>query len=149
METEPTKDDAALRAAEKLARWLDGHFVDPLLGFFLPGAGDVLSAALGLYPIALAWRRGAPKALIARMILNLATDAAGGSIPLLGDIWDFLFKAHTRNHALLRARLDGAEVRSKPSDTLVVMGALLALVAALAIPVVIAVAFVRLVASRV
>ena len=63
----------------------------------LPGVGDLLASALGLYPVLLAWRRRAPKALLARMLLNLAADAAGGAIPVLGDIWDFLFRAHARN----------------------------------------------------
>ena len=56
-------------------------------------------SALGLYPVLLAWQRRAPKALVARMLLNLAADAAGGAIPILGDVWDFLFRAHARNLA--------------------------------------------------
>src|SRR4030095_7158213 len=87
--------------------WLAPRFVDPLLGLLLPGIGDLLSAALGLYPVFLAWQRRAPKSLLARMILNLAADAAGGAIPVLGDIWDFLFRAHARNLALPRARASG------------------------------------------
>src|SRR6478736_6082944 len=120
---ELTKDDASLRAAESLARWMDGRYVDPLLGFFLPGVGDLVSSLLGLYPIALAWRRGAPKALLARMLLNLAADAAGGSIPIVGDVWDFFFRAHARNHELLRARLTEGEVRARWTDWLVIGGA--------------------------
>jgi hypothetical protein len=138
------EDDRALAVASRLARWLDGRFVDPLLGLFLPGVGDLIGAALGLYPVALAWRRRAPKVLLARMLLNLAADAAGGAIPILGDAWDFLFRAHARNAELLRARAaGGSEVRSHWSDTLVVLGALLALLAALALPVVVAVWLVR------
>jgi hypothetical protein len=138
--TPPQPDDRALRAAETLSRWLDGRYLDPLMGFLLPGVGDLLSSGLGLVPIVLAWRRRAPKALLARMILNLAADAAGGSIPILGDIWDFVFRAHARNHALLRARLDAGEARGHWSDTLVILAALLALLAALALPVFVAIA---------
>src|SRR6478609_3928562 len=100
----PEPPDRALAAAETLARWLDHRFVDPLLGLLLPGVGDLLASALGLYPVLLAWQRRAPKVLLARMILNLAADAAGGAIPVLGDIWDFLFRAHARNLELPRAR---------------------------------------------
>jgi hypothetical protein len=127
--------DRALKAAETLARWLDGRFIDPLLGLLLPGIGDLLGSALGLYPVLLAWRRRAPRALLARMLLNLAADAAGGAIPVIGDIWDFLFKAHARNLQLLRARAEGTAVRGHWSDAAVVGGALLLLVAALALPV--------------
>jgi Domain of unknown function (DUF4112) len=131
--------DPALRAAETLARWLDERYIDPLIGLFLPGVGDLLSSALGLYPVILAWRRGAPKVLLARMILNLAADAAGGSIPVLGDIWDFFFRAHSRNHELLRSRSRAGAVHGHWSDTLIIAGALLALLAALALPVFVAI----------
>jgi hypothetical protein len=69
------------------------------------------------------------------MILNLAADAAGGAIPILGDIWDFLFRAHARNLDLLRARAADGKVKGHWSDVLLVFGALLLLVAALALPV--------------
>jgi len=129
------QQDRALEVASSLARWLDHRFVDPLLGLLLPGVGDLLGSALGLYPVLLAWKRGAPKSLVARMVLNLAADAAGGAIPILGDVWDFLFRAHARNLELLRARAASGEVRGHWSDTLVVGGALLLLLAALALPV--------------
>ena len=132
---QPDAPDRALEAAETLARWLDHRLVDPLLGLLLPGVGDLLGSALGLYPVFLAWQRRAPRALLARMLLNLAVDAAGGSIPVLGDIWDFLFRAHARNLKLLRARAAGAVIESHWSDTVVVAAALLLCVAAVALPV--------------
>jgi hypothetical protein len=136
LERPRNEPDRALEAAATLARWLDNRFLDPLLGLLLPGVGDLLGSALGLYPVLLAWRRRAPKALLARMLLNLAADAAGGAIPILGDIWDFLFRAHARNLALLQARASDGDVRGHWSDTLVVGAALLVFVAALAAPIV-------------
>ena len=73
------------------------------------------------------------------MLLNLAADAAGGSIPILGDIWDFLFKAHARNLALLRSRSAGRAFRGHWSDNLVVAFAIVVLLAAFALPVLVAV----------
>ena len=35
------------------------------------------------------------------MLLNLGLDALVGAIPLAGDLFDFAFKAHARNHNLL------------------------------------------------
>src|SRR5580692_7564903 len=137
---QPGQDDQALRAAETLAHWLDDRFLDPLRGLLLPGLGDLLGSALGLYPVLLAWQRRAPKALIARMLLNLAADAAGGSIPILGDIWDFLFKAHARNLSLLRSRSGGRAFRGHWSDNLVVAFAIVVLLAAFALPVVVMIA---------
>jgi hypothetical protein len=136
-------DDRDLEVAAKIARWMDGRLLDPVLGFVLPGAGDMLSAGLGLYPVLLAWRRGAPKVLIARMVLNLAVDLLGGMVPVLGDIWDFFFKAHSRNLELLRDRRRDTVVRSRGRDWLVVIGAGLVFLAALAAPVVLIVLAVR------
>ena len=76
--SEPPSEDRALVAAETLARWLDDRFLDPLLGLVLPGVGDLLGSLLGLYPVLLAAQRRAPKALLARMLLNLAADAVRG-----------------------------------------------------------------------
>jgi Domain of unknown function (DUF4112) len=134
--------DRDLEVATKLARWMDGRLLDPLIGFFLPGVGDVASAALGIYPVWLAWRRGAPKVLIARMLLNLSVDLLGGLIPVVGDIWDFFFRAHSRNLELLRDRRrvaaatgDVLAPRATARDWLVVVGAALVFLGALAVPV--------------
>ena len=146
--TEPrSASDPALAAAVTLSRWMDKRYLDPLLGLLLPGVGDMLGAALGIYPVVLAWRRGAGKALLARMLLNLAADVLGGAIPIVGDIWDFLFRAHARNLALLQERAAGREVKARAADTFVVVGAGLALLLALAIPVIAVVAALRAVAG--
>jgi hypothetical protein len=143
VEHQPPRRDPALEAATKLAHWLDGRFVDPLLGLLLPGVGDLISGALGVYPILLAWRARAPKALLARMFLNLSIDAVGGAVPVLGDIWDFMFRAHAKNLALLQSRARDGALRSRPADVLVLVGAVLVFLAALAVPVVAAVLLVR------
>ena len=79
---------------------------------------------------------------------NLSADALGGAIPLVGDIWDFLFRAHARNHALLQERAaSGGQIRTRPTDILVVAGAALLFLAALAAPIVVAVVLVRAIVS--
>jgi hypothetical protein len=131
-------DDRALAAAETLAKVMDRRFVDPLLGLVAPWAGDVVSAGLGIYPVWLAWRRGAPRGLVARMLLNLSVDLLGGAVPFVGDVWDFFFRAHSRNLALLRARTDaerGLTPATSSRDGLVVAGAVAVFLAALAVPI--------------
>jgi hypothetical protein len=134
------KLDPALKAAEKLAKLMDQRHIDPLLGLLVPWAGDLFSAGLGLYPVILAWRAGAPRPLLARMVLNLSVDLLGGAVPVIGDVWDFFFRAHSRNLALLRARSVDGHVVHSPRDGLVVVGAGLVFLAALALPVVLIVA---------
>lgn len=73
---------------------------DALLGL-IPGLGDLIGAAAAGYGVLLARRMGAPFALQLRMLGNIVLDTAGGAIPVLGDLFDFAFKSHTRNRLLL------------------------------------------------
>lgn len=74
--------------------------LDPILGLF-PVWGDLIAALAGLFIIYDAHRLGARPALLALMVLNLALDTALGAIPIVGDLFDFAFKANTRNLALM------------------------------------------------
>ena len=78
--------------------------LDALLGV-VPVAGDLLSAALGVWLVAQARELGASRWLQARMIGNLAIDAAVGLVPVAGDLVDIYFKAHMRNLRLLQKEL--------------------------------------------
>ena len=78
--------------------------LDALLGL-VPVAGDLLSAAIGIYLITQARELGASRWLQAKMIRNLVVDAALGSVPLAGDVFDVYFRAHRRNLKLLQAEL--------------------------------------------
>jgi hypothetical protein len=105
--------------------------LDPVLGL-LPVAGDVPTSLVGAYVLVQAVRLDVPRETVARMVANLVVDAVVGSIPLVGDVGDVVWRAHDRNVALLEARLrdpDGAS-----TDVLVVWGGtVLALVALLTI----------------
>lgn len=50
-----------------------------------------------------AWKEGAPPALLARMAGNIVLDVLVGMVPILGDVVDVAFRANRRNHTLLRA----------------------------------------------
>ena len=89
-------------------KWLDDRFLDPLLGFALPGVGDVVGSALGLYVVVVAFRRKLPLVTVARMLLNLGIDALVGAVPLAGDLFDVAWKANRRNVRLLARAARGA-----------------------------------------
>jgi hypothetical protein len=141
--TAPIRADEA--QTERLARLLDSQFrvpgtslrfgIEPILGL-VPGVGDAAGLALSSAVIVQAVRLGARGATVARMVLNVALDAVFGSIPLLGSVFDFAFKANNRNVALLqRHELDpertSAESRKAVRRTLigVAVGLVLTLVA--------------------
>lgn len=78
--------------------------LDALLGL-VPGVGDAISAAIGCYLVLEARELGASRWLQARMVANLLVDAALGSVPIAGDLFDVYFKAHARNLRLLQKAL--------------------------------------------
>jgi hypothetical protein len=100
--TEPLPRDIEL--AMRLAEWLDDRYIDPIVGLVLPGAGDVLTTLVGLYPVAVALRRRMPAVVVARMMRNLGIDLTIGIIPIFGDAFDFVYKAHRKNADLLLER---------------------------------------------
>lgn len=132
---EQATSDVAL--AVRLADWLDGRFIDPIVGLILPGAGDLVFAIVGMYPVVVALRRRMPAIVAARMIRNLAIDLLVGAIPVVGDAFDFVFQAHRRNADLLLERhvLGPSPLR----DWGAVIGAGLVLLVALSLPIVVVV----------
>lgn len=104
-EYEPREVPANLR---RLARLLDSQFqiggfkfgLDPILGL-LPGIGDFIALILSGGVLALAAKYGASRKLLILMALNVLLDAIVGSIPILGQIIDFFYKANDRNVKLL------------------------------------------------
>ena len=96
---------------EKIAVLLDNRFnlpgtkfrfgIDPLLGL-IPGIGDLLSFMLGGIIVIQAANHKTSGKLLILMILNLIADTIIGNIPLLGDIFDFFYKANEKNVQMLR-----------------------------------------------
>ena len=66
------------------------------------------------------------------MFVNLAIDMLLGAVPAVGDVFDFVFKANAYNARLLEKSQPG---KSSTGDWLVVGGAALLFLAALAVPI--------------
>lgn len=124
-----------LERLEVLATWLDRRYLDPVLGFFLPGAGDTFCSLLGLYGVFVAVKIGVHPVVVARMLVNLSIDAVVGGVPFLGAIFDFFYRAHIRNLELIKAR--GTHGTPTMGDWLVVLGAGLLFTIALLLPLII------------
>jgi hypothetical protein len=88
--------------------------LDPILGL-IPGVGDAAGAVLAGWILVEAFRLGASRATVLRIAGNVALDAGLGAVPLLGDIFDFAWKANLRNVALLERHL-AAPVRAARAD---------------------------------
>jgi hypothetical protein len=105
----------SLARLEALAKVMDGAFMIPgttirfgldgIIGL-IPVAGDMIAGLVSIYLIWEAKQLGAPRWLIARMLANALLDTALGSVPVVGDAFDVLFRANMKNMALLRRHLD-------------------------------------------
>jgi hypothetical protein len=106
-------------------RWRFG--IDALFGL-IPGLGDIAGALVAVYALHVARGLRAPGPVQLHMLGNIALDALIGTVPLIGDLFDFVFKAQTRNLALLDAWLDtphATERRSRRSVILIPLAVLL------------------------
>lgn len=120
---EPT-DPAAARRLRRL-RWLawilDGAIpvgpwrigIDPLLGL-IPGLGDWLGAVASGYIVYEAARLGVPGPVLLRMVGNILVETIIGIVPVLGDAFDFAWKANLRNIDLIDRHYRGA-VSARPA----------------------------------
>jgi hypothetical protein len=109
---------------EALAVFLDSQFRGPfgfrfgwdgILGL-IPGAGPFIASILSYYILLrAAWMRVTPW-VVTRMFLNLLIENAIGVIPIVGQIFDFVWKANLKNLEILRHSSidpDGVHRRSR------------------------------------
>ena len=99
---------------DALATLLDTAFIlpgtnirfgfDAMIGL-IPGIGDAITTLMSLYIVREARALGAPRHLVARMLVNVALDGVIGAVPLLGDAFDVMWRANRRNMALLQRHL--------------------------------------------
>jgi len=78
---------------------------DAIIGL-VPGIGDAITTALSAWIVYEAHRLGVPRHLLVRMIGNVAIDGLFGAVPLVGDLFDVMWRANKRNMRLLRQHLE-------------------------------------------
>jgi len=152
-----TPSSDPLARARTLARLLDSAAkvpgtgirfgADAILGL-IPGLGDVAGAALAGYLVLLAQRLGAPRAVVLRMLANVAVDTIGGTVPVIGDLFDVAFKSNMRNVALLEQAVQ-QPVTTTRTSRLMVWGTLLGIVLLVAGGLVVTVIAIRTIAAAV
>ena len=117
-----------LRRIRKIAKLLDTAIgipgtkfrigLDPILGL-LPGGGDLVGGLISAYMIYLAASFGLEKSQISKMVKNIALETFVGFVPVVGDIFDFYFKANIRNLDILEQHLAGIDdIESIEADSI-------------------------------
>ena len=70
-----------------------------------PWFGDITLAILSLYFVVEAIRLRVSLRVLGRMLLNIAIELALGAVPVVGDLFDVIWKANLRNVELLERHL--------------------------------------------
>lgn len=124
MATPVSREDkqAALARLERFSRITDNAIslpfirfrigIDPIIGL-IPVIGDFAGLILSSYVLLEAHRAGASAPVKRQMVRNTLIDFFGGLVPVVGDAFDFAWKANARNTRLLRNHLE-AELQTKP-----------------------------------
>jgi hypothetical protein len=110
----PADTRSRLVRLQRLAWLIDGAFhlpgtrfrfgLNSLVGL-VPVGGDAVLGAISLYIIYEAHQLGLPKHQLLRMLGNVALEVAGGSVPILGDLFDMALKANLRNLAIIEGHV--------------------------------------------
>lgn len=119
-----------LKWVERVSRLMDSKFtipgtrfkfgLDPILGL-LPFVGEAstfaISGTLVLYMV----KHGASGKVVVLMILNILLDTIIGGIPVIGNIFDFFYKANNRNVRLLKKHYEEGKYQGSGKGTLIVV----------------------------
>lgn len=100
--------------------------LDGIIGM-IPGIGDLGAGAISTYIIVQGVRAGASPFVVLHMILNVMLETLIGVIPVIGDLFDFIFKANQRNTHLLRNCLEQpVSVKNKSMIKVLLAGIMIA-----------------------
>lgn len=100
-----------LKRLDRFSYWTDSNIRVPFTGFrfglgpligLIPGIGDFADLILSFYVYRQAQKIGVDRRVKRQMISNMLIDFVMGLIPVVGDAFDAVFKANTRNTRLLR-----------------------------------------------
>ena len=107
----PGRAGSGLEWIEKISYLMDEQFrfpgtrfrfgLDPLLNLF-PFLGDMAGFLISSGLLLTMARKGASNKLVVLMCVNILLDATIGAIPVIGQIFDFFFKANSRNIRLMQ-----------------------------------------------
>ena len=112
--------------AERLVRWLDdfikipgtklGIGLDPIIGFVLPGAGDVITGTGSAALLFLALKERLPTIVFLRMCMNILVDTVGGLLPFVGDAFDLVWRSNKRNLELIEKHRGDSKAKPTFAD---------------------------------
>ena len=107
--------------------------LDGVIGL-IPGVGDVIGLVISTYFVLTAARLRVPPPVLGRMVVNILIETLVGIVPVVGDLFDFGWKANRKNLALLERSLsDPRGTRRRSTGWLLALGAGIAACATLVV----------------
>ena len=102
-------DSRFYRTLQRIARWMDTYYLDPILGFLLPaGIGDFVSALMAIPFIVFSLFVAKSIPLTLAIINHTLWDILIGLIPFfVGDVLDVFSRPYRRNLQLIEGYLTG------------------------------------------
>lgn len=102
-------DSRFYRTLQRIARWMDTYYLDPILGFLLPaGIGDFVSALMAIPFIVFSLFVAKSIPLTLAIINHTLWDIFIGLIPFfVGDVLDVVSRPYRRNLQLIEGYLAG------------------------------------------
>ena len=97
------------RTLQRIVRWMDTYYLDPILGFLLPaGIGDFVSALMAIPFIVFSLFVAKSIPLTLAIINHTLWDILIGLIPFfVGDVLDVFSRPYRRNLQLIEGYLSG------------------------------------------
>ncbi|MGK7396694.1 MAG: DUF4112 domain-containing protein [Candidatus Cyclobacteriaceae bacterium M3_2C_046] len=127
---------------EKVSKLMDAKYnlpgtkfkfgLDPIIGL-IPFVGDSVTFAISSGLVLIMVKNGASGKVVVKMIINVLLDTIIGSIPLLGSVFDFFYKANTRNVRLLKEHYEHGKHQGSGLKIIVVTSIVLLVLFALVI----------------
>lgn len=134
--TPPVQLTGRLKWVERIARLLDEQFavpgtgfrfgLDPIINLF-PVAGDAAGFMISAALVLTMAKHGASRKVLILMVLNVLIDGLIGAIPIIGQIFDFYYKANTRNINLLKQHYEEGKHQGNGNGILITLFIILAL----------------------
>lgn len=91
--------------------------LDPIINF-IPILGDIIGFTISFFLVFIMWKNGVSRKVVYKMLINVLIDASIGAIPILGNIFDFYFKANTKNIKLLKEHYVLGKNRGSGNDVI-------------------------------
>ena len=93
-----------------IAKYMDKYCLDPIIGFFFPGGGDILTSVMTIPYITVSAFTIRSLPLTLAVIYNMLIDMLIGCIPFfIGDICDFAHRSYSKNYNLIVGFVEGDE----------------------------------------